>query len=195
MQKLSHSLNSDSSETCDGFFLETGENSKSIIQLKTNGHDLSIKDNRTSFANIENESLCVNVEGDILIENLTGTTLKLMGSINSLRIKNTIKSNIDLALICSGSIFIENVKGGKLTIAGDQIRIHDTSDVDIFLFSKSSCILEECRDLRFYPNRSAAKLFGYNDEEEGYWKCVQDFGFSPESSFKLVGVVEIDDNL
>lgn len=192
MQKLSLSFNSHNSSSGGSIIFETGDCSKSSIQLK-NSQDLNVEENRKHFANIDNESICVNVEGDILLENLSGTTIKLIGSINSLRIKNTIDSNISLSDICSGSIFIENVKGGKLTIVGDQIRIHDTSDVDIFLFSKSSCILEECKDLRFYPNRSAAKLLGYSDEEEGYWKCVQDFGFNPESSFKLVDLS--DDNL
>lgn len=193
MQNLSQSFNIYCSTRSDGeCFIEAGDYSKNPIQLKTNSNSLNFKEIRKSFTNIEDESFNATVEGDVLLENLTRTTIRLNGSINSLRIRNSIDSNISLSEICSGSIFIENVTGGELIIAGDQIRIHDTSNVDIFLYSKSSCILEECKDLRFYPNHTAAKLLGLNVEEEGYWKCVQDFGFNPESSFKLFD--RIDEN-
>lgn len=167
---------------------ENIESEKNSIQFKNIEINSNFEVKRFLFLNLNEKIICQNVEGDLLIENLTGTSLKLFGEINSLKIRNVIDSQIELNGICNGSIYIDCVKGGKLLISGDQIRIHDSSDVDIILFSKNSCILENCENLRVYPNRSAAKKFGNGDES--YWKCVQDFGFNCENSFKLIDLID-----
>lgn len=125
------------------------------------------------------------VKGDVLIENLINSTLKLIGKIDSLRIKNCSDVKIEVHDSCEGSVYIENVKRSKLIISGDQIRIHESCDSDIFLFAKNSCILEDCENLRFYPNLSAASKSNMIGSD-GYWKCVQDFGFCSENSFTYI---------
>lgn len=171
--------------------MENVESSKNSIELlkKDDNADLIIK--RSKITNLKNQTIHETVEGDVLLEDLTESKIELSGEINSLRIRKSINCEISLIGICTtGSIYIENVKGGKLVIAGDQIRIHDTSNVDIFLFSKNSCILEDCEDLRFYPNRNAAKLFVAYNGDDNYWRCVQDFGFDSENSFKLIDLAD-----
>lgn len=124
------------------------------------------------------------MNGDVLIDNVSDSVLLLSGNINSIRIKNVSNSKIEVRNICVGSIYIENVRNGTLKVAGDQIRIHDCVNVDLFIFTRSSCILEDCENLRFHPNKEAASLAGKVDES--YWKSIQDFGFNPEGSFTLV---------
>ena len=168
---------------------ESDENKHNSIQLTVIDTNSNFEVKRCFISNLNNENICEIVEGDVLLENLTETSIKLFGTINSLKIRNVVGCQIELNGICNGSIYIECVKGGKFLIAGDQIRIHDSSDVDIIIFSKNSCILENCENLRFYPNRSAAKSFG-NCKDENYWKCVQDFGFNSENSFKLIDLID-----
>lgn len=179
---------------------EMGENEQLVFQSDENTKNSirfqNIDDMNTNFeakkrfiTNLSKENICEIVEGDLLIENLTEASVKLSGKISSLKIRNVSDSQIELNGICDGSIYIESVKGGKLSIAGDQIRIHDSSDVDIILFSKNSCILENCENLRFYPNRFAAKSIGC-DKDDNFWKCIQDFGFNSENSFKLIDLID-----
>ena len=125
------------------------------------------------------------VSGDVLIENLYNSTIQLKGNITSLRIKDISESSIDIQDMCDGTIYIENVKSSKLIISGDQIRIHDSQDSDIKLFARTSCILEDCKKLRFSPNILAAKKANILGTDS-YWKCVQDFCFNDENSYTYV---------
>lgn len=143
-------------------------------------------DRRTVISNLENKFVSYDLNGDILIENVKNSKVAITGNLVSLRINNVSESTIELDCICNGSIYIETVRNGKLTVAGDQIRIHECENVDIFLFTRNSCILEDCENLRFSPNKKAAKIAGIQDES--YWKSVQDFGFNPEGSFSLVEI-------
>lgn len=171
---------------------ERNENKQNSILFKKIDANSNFEAKRCVISNLNNENICENVEGDVLLENLTDTSIKLFGIINSLKIRNAFACQIKLHGICNGSIYIEFVKGGKILIAGDQIRIHDSSDVDIIIFSKNSCVLENCENLRFYPNRSAMKNYG-NCSDESYWNRVQDFGFNSENSFKLIDIDLIDE--
>lgn len=168
---------------------ESGENKQNSIQFKKIDTNSNFEVKRFFISNLNNENICENVDGDVLLENLNESSIKLFGIINSLKIRNVVACKIELNGICNGSIYIEFVKGGKFLIAGDQIRIHDSSDVDIIIFSKNSCILENCENLRFYPNRTAAKSYG-NYGDENFWQCVQDFGFNSENSFKLIDLID-----
>jgi hypothetical protein len=170
---------------------ESDENMESSTRFKNFVTNENFEVKRRLIANLKNENISENVEGDLLIENLFKAAVNLSGEINSLKIRNVTESRIELNGICRGSVYIESFNGGSLLIAGDQIRIHDSSNVDIILYSKNSCILENCESLRFYPNKAAAKSLG-NCENENYWRCVQDFGFNTENSFKLI---DLDDEL
>lgn len=155
----------------------------------------SIIDNRFVISELKSEVFCNEIDGkDVLIDNIVKSKINLHGKINSLRIRNIIESTIEIVGVCNGTIYIENVNGGSLTIAGDQVRIHDCVNVDIYLFAKSSCILENCSALRFHRNKIAAALnFETKDNDENndnnddtYWTCIQDFGFNPEGSYTLL---------
>lgn len=135
---------------------------------------------------MENVSASYVLEGDVLIENVNNSKVLISGNLVSLRIKNISDSTIELDCICDGSIYIETVRNGKLTVAGDQIRIHECENVDIILFTRNNCILEDCKKLRFHPNRKAAAKIVEIVDESSYWKSVQDFGFNPEDCFSLV---------
>ena len=155
------------------------------IKLQSNAISMS-NDGRVQISSLENVDEIHDLNGDALIENIYNSKLVISGNLNSLRIKNSLDSKIEAKSICAGSIYIENVRGGMLKIAGDQLRIHNCVNVDIYIFTKSSCILEDCEDLRIYANKDAANtaLIGIGDGS--YWKCVQDFGFNPEGSFTLI---------
>lgn len=143
-----------------------------------------IIDNRLIISEIKSQNFFLKIDGDVLIENIFKSNIKLYGTIDSLRIKNINDSNIEIMCLCNGTIYIENVDGGSLIIAGDQVRIHECANVDIYLFTRSGCILENCTSLRFHRNRNAAIQFGAKDDS--YWNCIQDFGFNPKESFYLV---------
>ena len=145
-----------------------------------------IIDNRIVISDLKYENFCDEIdEDDVLIDKIIKSKINLSGKINSLKIKNINESIIEIMGICNGTIYIENVNGGSLIIAGDQVRIHDCENVDIYLFAKSSCILENCSGLRFHPNKIAAGLNLENNDDDTYWTCIQDFGFNPEGSYTL----------
>lgn len=186
MDNLCDSFKDSSAFKCEEIIFENDANFHNSFNLdNSNTHSTIIDSKRRSFSNLKHENICENVDGDVILENLIGMNVKLLGEINSLRVINVIDSQLNLDGICKGSIFIDKVKGGKFSIAGDQVRIHDTSDVDIFFYSKNGCILENCENLRIYPNRKAAKISNQFDNED-YWKCVHDFGFNSENSFKFI---------
>lgn len=152
----------------------------------------SIIDNRIVISELKSEDFFSEIDDDdVLIDNIIKSKINLSGKINSLRIRNTNESIIEIMSICNGTIYIENVNGGSLIIAGDQVRIHDCENVDIYLFAKSSCILENCSGLRFHRNKIAAALNlktkdnNNNYDDDTYWTCIQDFGFNPEGSYTL----------
>lgn len=162
------------------------------VCLKETGIDLTngtlssdTKIERTVISNLNSIYSTYIVNGDVLIENVSTSIINLNGMIGVLRIKNIKDSQIILSGICESSVYIENVVGGKFVIAGDQIRIHNSSNIDIYLFTKSSCILEDCNNLRFHPNEAAAKL-SCECLSDSYWKSVHDFGFDSEVSFSLI---------
>lgn len=170
-------------ETATNEVLIQNENSQqTTIQLQSNL--MSLNSGRIQISNLQDSNESYDMNGDLLIDNVTNSTISISGNVNSIRIKNVSDSKIEVKNICAGSIYIENVRNGTLKVAGDQIRIHDCVNVDFFIFTRSSCILEDCENLRFHPNKDAASLTG--KEDESYWKSIQDFGFNPEGSFTLV---------
>ncbi len=168
-------------------------NSQQPIELSI-ASDVTInsRDAREKIVNMRNETASINVEGDVLVENIQNSDLKLIGTLNSLRMKNIFDSRIIIQGTCTGTVYIERINSCKLKISGDQIRIHEASDSDVFLFAKNNCILEDCKQMRFYPNMTVIKETKVTDPEN-YWKCVQDFGFDSESSFKYIHDSSIDD--
>ena len=156
-----------------------------LIQLQNNSLP-NIDDRRTVISNLHEMEVSYSCSGDVFIENVNQSKVVISGNLISLRINHVSDSTIEVNSICCGAIYIENVQNGKLKIAGDQIRLHDCVNVDIVLFTRSSCILEDCENLRFHPNRDAASAAEIGNLEESYWRSIQDFGFNPEASFTLV---------
>lgn len=186
MNKLSLNFDSYDARDCENMLIANDNQKEGYgIDLAMGALSSFVKIERTVISNLDNTKSDYSVNGDVLIENVNNSTINLNGKVGALRIKAVKNSQIIISGICNGSVYVEEVVGGKLVVAGDQIRIHCSSNVDIFLLTKSSCILEDCEDLRFHPNRLAAGLLDLLSTDS-YWKSVHDFGFNSETSFELI---------
>lgn len=144
---------------------------------------------RIQVVNREREEINLkDVEGDVIIDNLTKCKVKLSGPISSLKIRNIHQSDIDVTY-CNGPVYVENVTKSVLRIAGDQVRIHESIYSKIYLFTNSSCVLEDCLHLQFHPNLSLNKEIG-----DSNWKNIQDFGLNADSYKTYDAINNNDDN-
>ncbi|KAK2628935.1 hypothetical protein QTJ16_002038 [Diplocarpon rosae] len=90
-----------------------------------------------------------------------------------LTIKN-IKQSLIIAGHVDGAAHITGVESSIIVVASRQVRIHDCKNVDIYLYSASRPIIEDCSNVRFSPIPQC-----YNLTQENLvvnqWDQVDDF--------------------
>lgn len=187
MSQIFESLKAPSA-TFEDFIIPEKEIIYQSIQLSPVS-EYQIKDSRSIVSNLSDANIVMDITGDVLIEGLCNVTIVFNGDVNSLRIRNVIDSKIDFNGICSGPVYIEKVSHSTLSISGDQIRLHECMSSKFLLCSKSTCILEDCDNLRIGPNIPAANELKISDSDV-YWKCIIDFGFDSENSFKYIDLID-----
>ena len=102
---------------------------------------------------------------EIILDSLTECTIYLEGAPSALRLIN-IRSCTIFSGPVSGSVFIINCHQCKLHIVGQQLRIHDTTDCDIYQHVSSRTIIENCSSLRFGCHK-----WKYDQLEEDFQKA------------------------
>lgn len=96
---------------------------------------------------------------EVELDSLTNCTIYLKGAPSILRLVNIRESKIFAGPV-SSSIFIVNCHECRLQIVGQQMRIHDSTNCDIFQHITSRTIIENCSKLRF-------GLFSWNYDQMG----------------------------
>lgn len=138
----------------------------------------------SEISNIKNEIRSIDSSDSLSISDVHESKLIIDGETESIRIANISNSTIKVKQFCRGAIYIERVSGGKLIIAGDQIRIHDSEGVHIYMYTRSSCVLENCSGLVIHPYNIHKEDF---NAIENNWKCVQSFDLGEANNYTYSG--------
>jgi len=163
---------------------------------KINGHSedevdfcrkaIDLSENFCGFENRTNETLVMEsnkiLKKDVTIRNLEGCVVKLFGSPSTLHM-----SHLSNCVIFSGpvstSIFAENCTNCRLVIACQQLRLHSSTDIHIYLHVTSRAIMEDCKKVLVAPYN-----YKYDNMEEDFsvsgldihtnnWTSIDDFNW------------------
>lgn len=117
---------------------------------------------------------------ELNLESLTRCAVRVEGAASVLRLINLQYCRVYSGPV-SSSVFISNCHNCELHLAGQQLRIHDTTNCDIYQHVTSRSIIEGCSKLRFgcftwkydhiEQDFDKAKL----DMSVNNWKEVDDF--------------------
>lgn len=123
------------------------------------------------FRNFENQTL-TKLPGSIsgqsfLLKNLTNCQVYLCDYISQIYIQNCQDCEIYTGPVES-SIFMRKSKNTKLTTAGQQIRISDSSNIQSFLFSLTDLTLENASEISIAPYNFVYKQVGEHFEKLGF---------------------------
>mmetsp|Transcript_962 Transcript_962/g.1496 ORF Transcript_962/g.1496 Transcript_962/m.1496 type:complete len:420 (-) Transcript_962:637-1896(-) len=125
-----------------------------------------------AFKNTSNEVLekvpeTINGE-NFSLENLTNCKVYLMDYSAQVSINNCKNSKIFIGPV-TGACFVRNCTGCVFSIATQQIRIKDSNESTVFLYSRSNPIIENSHNIRF-----ASYNFAYPKQEEHFKKANLD---------------------
>ncbi|XP_011551581.3 tubulin-specific chaperone C isoform X1 [Plutella xylostella] len=106
------------------------------------------------FDNKENEVLLLDKEDlfqrDVSLRHLKNCTVFLKGAMGTLHI-----TDLENCLVLSGpvmtSVFVERCSNSKLVVACQQLRMHTSSNCDIYLHVTCKGIIEDCTNIRTAP--------------------------------------------
>ncbi|KAL0267604.1 UNVERIFIED_CONTAM: hypothetical protein PYX00_009831 [Menopon gallinae] len=115
------------------------------------GSDLALN----SFVGISgktNEELRLDAEQvnkrDIMLKDLKSCSVHLKGVPTTLHAANIDSCKFYFGPITT-SVFLENVKDSVVSLACQQLRIHDTVNTDFYVHVTSKSVIENCKDVRF----------------------------------------------
>lgn len=117
---------------------------------------------------------------DLQIECLENCVIEIFGAPNALKINNLLNCKLFCGPIIT-SIFIANCQKSIFHIAGQQLRVHTSSDCDIYLHVSSRAIIEDSKRIRFapydwsYDNISNDFKTSNLDQNMNNWKQIDDF--------------------
>ncbi|OAA59202.1 tubulin-specific chaperone [Niveomyces insectorum RCEF 264] len=88
-----------------------------------------------------------------------------------------VLKNIDRSLIVAGHVngpvHITGIRDSVLVVAARQVRIHECSNVDVYLYCGSRPIIEDCHGMRFAPIPTC--YMKNRDDAKNQWNQVDDF--------------------
>lgn len=122
---------------------------------------------------------------DVNITNLENCTVCLIGSPSTLHLNHLKNCNIFSGPV-STSIFAENCENSILVIACQQLRLHSSKNIQIYLHVTSRAIMEDCTEIHVAPYN-----WKYDGIENDFqkanlnmfinnWKCFDDFNWLNE---------------
>lgn len=183
----------------------------------SNGHVSSITDEvdcarkpvslNTNFCGFESqsgESLLLQDEAifkkDVTLRSLTNCVITLKGAPSTLHIKHLINCFVFTGPV-STSIFIDDCSGCKFVIACQQLRLHTSTDIDIYLHVTSRAIMEDCTNIRVAPYN-----FRYDKLQEHFsdtnldintnnWTAIDDFNWLNAKQSPNWKIMEVGDRV
>merc|ERR1711935_257520 len=87
---------------------------------------------------------------DLDMANLSGCRVEIRGKPSTLHISNLSKSEI-LTGDVSTSVMLDCVTSCTISCSCQQLRMHRSSDTDIYLYASARGIIEDSRGIRFAP--------------------------------------------
>lgn len=133
---------------------------------------------------------------DFALCNLEECTVDVRECFTALHISNLSGCEVCVAPV-NGSIWVDKCRECTLTLAGHQIRIHETHDSTFCVVARSDPIIEDCTGLTFTPNAVATRdelvACGIDMDNRAHAECwmhVKDFKWlnseeqSPNWTFK-----------
>lgn len=119
------------------------------------------------------------LENNFKLVNLENCTIRMEGQINMLFMRNLKNCEIHTCPV-SNSIMGHYLTDCRMSIIGHQIRLHNSFDTHLYVYTTSKLIIEDCSRLTFHELQyeyegieadiKSSGLHGYN-----FWKDVQDF--------------------
>jgi len=177
-------------------FKNKSKPSLKLPETKVNGHSkdevdfcrksINLNENFCGYENKTDETLVLEnskmFKKDVTIRNLENCIVKLLGSPSTLHLDH-LKNCIVFSGPVSTSIFAENCTSCKLVIACQQLRLHSSTDIQIYLHVTSRAIMEDCRKVLLAPYN-----FRYESIEEDFsssgldintnnWTSIDDFNW------------------
>lgn len=146
----------------------------------------SYEESFCGFKNRKNETLIMQkseiYKNDVVLQNIENCLIKLYGTPSTLHL-NLVKNCLILSGPISTSIFAENCNNLKMAIACQQLRLHSSSDIHIYLHVTSRAIMEDCNKILIAPYN-----FKYDSLNEDFvaagldqninnWNSVDDFNW------------------
>jgi len=138
------------------------------------------------FKNISNSDIPLKILAqdsnakDLELDTLEKCKIEIYGTPNTLKINNLSNCKIYSGPITT-SIFVANCHNCIFNIACQQLRVHTSSDCDIYLHVTSRAIIEESTRLRFapyswsYDNMLEDFKIADLDHQVNNWKEIDDF--------------------
>lgn len=163
---------------------DNGQPKSEVDHIKIS--EIHLNKNACNIANKIGESLSISSDEmyrkDVTLNHLNRCKVKLYGSPSTLH----INSLNDCYVFCgpvSTSIFIENCKNCTFVIACQQLRLHNSKNINIYLHVTSRAIMEDCDNIYFAPYNLYYDTINDDFKKSGLdmsvnnWKCIDDFNW------------------
>lgn len=165
---------------------ENGLSKDEVDFVKSNNALINLNVEYCGFKNKIDESLILESEEvykkDVEIQNIDHCTIRCYGNPSTLHLSN-IKNSVILCGPVSTSIFIENCIDCTFVIACQQLRLHSSKNIQIYLHVTSKGILEDCTEVFVAPYNFTYdkldehyKLSGL-DKSLNHWDSLDDFNW------------------
>ncbi|XP_018326366.1 tubulin-specific chaperone C isoform X1 [Agrilus planipennis] len=138
------------------------------------------------FENISNQNLKMDREtvskNDVRLQNLSKCTIKIFGNPSTLHMSKMVEC-IVLSGPVSTSIFANNCRNCTFVVACQQLRLHSSQSVQIYLHVTSRAIIEDCKDISFAPYNLKYNNIEQDFEDSGLnkeknnWTAIDDFNW------------------
>lgn len=142
--------------------------------------------NACTLTNRENENLYIEADEmfrkDVTLNNIKNCKVKLFGAPSTLHM-NSLQDSIVFCGPVSTSIFIENCKNCTFIIACQQLRLHKSENVNIYLHVTSRAIMEDCSNIYFTSYNLQYDQIDEDFKKSGLdisinnWNCIDDFNW------------------
>lgn len=170
-----------------------------LVDIKTNGvsHDetdsahhtrllttlnidfCGFQDRRDEYLSLFGENI---FKKDVSAANLINCKVIFKGNPSTLHLSN-LKNCVILSGPVSTSVFAENCEGCTIVVACQQLRLHSSKNIQIYLHVTSKGILEDCSDISVAPYnfnydtiKNDFKSSGL-DENINHWDSLDDFNW------------------
>lgn len=138
------------------------------------------------FRNKTNEQLMLSGEEiykqDVIVSDLTQCTLRLFGNPSTLHMSN-LKDCVILSGPVTTSVFVENCQNCVISVACQQLRLHSSKCIKIYLHVTSKGILEDCSDIAVAPYNYRYDSIDNDYKTSGldlnvnHWDLLDDFNW------------------